>query len=279
MSDKTEVVTNGTSEKGATDDASVTKAEVKGATGDAKNPESLKKTSSNNVKAGGDKAKKNPLKEKPQPKEPTEEERLAALGVDINKKHPLENEWTFFYDRRQTKGGRRPKKEKNQWENNLKKVGDFSTVEDFWCFYNNLLKPIQLEPNSNYHLFKRGVKPMWEDPANKNGGKWIISLKGSRDKLNQYWESVILCLIGEMLEPSDSSDEVCGAVMSRRKNGDRIAIWNRRKDSKEVIMALGRAIKEVLQLPNNTRIKLSYQVHEDSLKSGASYTNPARYEL
>ena len=26
----------------------------------------------------------------------------------------------------------------------------------------------------NFHLFKDGIKPMWEDEQNKNGGKWVF---------------------------------------------------------------------------------------------------------
>ena len=40
--------------------------------------------------------------------------------------------------------------------------------------YNNIQSPCQLPPGSNYHLFKHGIKPMWEHEANRRGGKWII---------------------------------------------------------------------------------------------------------
>jgi translation initiation factor 4E len=33
---------------------------------------------------------------------------------------------------------------------------------------NNLRLPSQLHKNANYHMFKNGIKPMWEDPANAN---------------------------------------------------------------------------------------------------------------
>jgi translation initiation factor 4E len=110
------------------------------------------------------------------------------------------------------------KGEKKQFENNLRFVGDFATVEDFWSYFNNMRKPSGLESNSleflmlfifvvypcvlsilmfcplccffsstgNYHVFKNGIKPMWEDPQNNKGGKWILLLKGSqKDKLNE----------------------------------------------------------------------------------------------
>ena len=172
------------------------------------------------------------------------------------------------------------KGEKKNWENNLKLVGDFGTVEDFWSYFNNMRKPSGLEFNANYHIFKQGIKPMWEDPQNAKGGKWILQLKGNqKEKLNDYWETIVLSIIGEMLEPEENGNEICGAVMSKRKTGDRIAVWNRTYRDPAIIMAVGNGIRDALLAGGNAKIKLTYQVHEDSLKSGASYTNPAKYIL
>jgi hypothetical protein len=39
-------------------------------------------------------------------------------------------------------------------------------VEGFARYMNNLRLPSQLQKNANYHMFKNGIKPMWEDTAN-----------------------------------------------------------------------------------------------------------------
>ena len=45
----------------------------------------------------------------------------------------------------------------------------------------HMVKPGELASHSDFHLFKMGIKPMWEDEANKFGGKWIVRLrKGGR---------------------------------------------------------------------------------------------------
>ena len=46
----------------------------------------------------------------------------------------------------------------------------------------------------------------------------------------------LLALIGETL---DVEDDICGAVCSRRKNGDKIAVWTKTKNSEDLIMAIG----------------------------------------
>lgn len=187
--------------------------------------------------------------------------------------HPLEYEWTFWYDKRPAVG-KRLKGEQESYENNLRPIGSFGTVEDFWRYYNHLVKPSKLELNSNYHFFKNGIKPMWEDSANSKGGKWVLTFK-DKTMLDACWENVVLGLVGETL---DVDNEITGAVMSRRKAGDRIAIWNKSKDNELGIMGVGRKLKALLGV-DPSKVVSSYQSHEDSMKSGASYSNPARYRL
>ena len=38
----------------------------------------------------------------------------------------------------------------------------FSKVEQFWSFYGYLMRPGELTGHSDIHLFKDGIKPMWE---------------------------------------------------------------------------------------------------------------------
>jgi len=187
--------------------------------------------------------------------------------------HPLEYEWTFWYDKRPAPG-KRMKGEQESYENNLRAIGTFGTVEDFWRYYNHLVKPSRLEFNSNYHFFKEGIKPMWEDAANSKGGKWVFTFR-EKNILDSCWENVVLGLVGETL---DVDNEITGAVMSRRKAGDRIAVWNKTQDNEVAILGIGRKLKAMLGVDPN-KVNSSYQSHEDSMKSGASYSNPSRYKL
>lgn len=173
--------------------------------------------------------------------------------------HPLENSWTLHFDKRQ-KG---PKtNEASAYENNLKNLGEFESVNDFWRLYNFIDAPSELELGSNYHLFKSGIKPMWEDSANAKGGQWQINLAGvSPAQVNQIWKNLVLGMIGENLD--DTRDEVCGAVFCRRKV-DRIQLWN--KSSKpEIAMALGKKLREVLLEDVMPRVsfELGYCINDD----------------
>merc|ERR1712087_425163 len=108
------------------------------------------------------------------------------------------------------------------WQQNVKKIVSFSSVEDFWCLFNNLVKPSRLAVGGNYHLFKDGIMPAWEDPANENGGKWVLELPRTDNSLNKVWMYTVLAMIGENFP---DSNEICGAVVSLRPKKNRSALW------------------------------------------------------
>lgn len=153
-------------------------------------------------------------------------------------------------------------------------MSTFNTVEDFWSLFTHIKQPSEVKIGSDYSMFKEHIRPMWEDKANKNGGRWMISLlRTQRPELDRYWIDTVLCLIGEAF---DSYDEICGAVVNIRARGDRIAVWTAHYTNKEAIMEIGRKLKEGLSLPD--RIKLHYQTHSDSMVKNSS-TVKSLYEI
>lgn len=103
-------------------------------------------------------------------------------------------------------------------------------VEHFWHIYDHLVRPNDIKGTTDYHLFRDGVKPTWEDPQNQNGGKWMVRLK--KGLASKYWEELVLAIIGEQF---DVGNEICGAVVSTRANEDIISVWNKTNDNQEAI--------------------------------------------
>lgn len=95
---------------------------------------------------------------------------------DPDDSHPLQFTWTLYHDSRRPAFAATPSPAPSQDEGpenhhyaaGLTVIGDFETVENFCRYFNWLKPPSQLEAGSNYHLFKKGIKPMWEDAANAN---------------------------------------------------------------------------------------------------------------
>jgi hypothetical protein len=48
----------------------------------------------------------------------------------------------------------------DNWEASLLKVGDIDTVESFCQHFNNIRLPSRLTKGANYHLFKKGIRPV-----------------------------------------------------------------------------------------------------------------------
>jgi hypothetical protein len=102
-------------------------------------------------------------------------------------------------------------------------MAEFGTIEDFFSVYQHLKRPSTLPLVSDYHIFKKGIRPVWEDDENKKGGKWIVRLK--KGVADRYWEDLILAIVGDQF--AEASEEVCGAVLSVRNGEDILSIWTR----------------------------------------------------
>jgi translation initiation factor 4E len=101
-------------------------------------------------------------------------------------------------------------------------------VEYFWRIYDHIIKPNEIKASMDYHMFKDGIKPTWEDPANRLGGKWMVRVK--KGLTSMYWEDLVIAIIGEQF---DVGHEICGAVVSVRNDNDIISVWNKTADNLE----------------------------------------------
>lgn len=90
--------------------------------------------------------------------------------------------------------------------------------------YNHIQPASGLTWGSDYYLFKEGIKPMWEDSNNVNGGRWLVIVdKHKRNmKLDQYWLELMMAIIGEQFE--EYGDHICGAVVNVRQKGDKVLL-------------------------------------------------------
>ncbi|KIY53482.1 translation initiation factor eIF4e, partial [Fistulina hepatica ATCC 64428] len=198
-------------------------------------------------------------------------------GVQVKApEHPLQFNWTLYHDTKAklppyTPGGPTPSSasgdstfhppESTDYEANLVTVGTFSTVEEFCRYFNWLKPPSMLERNSNYHLFKTPIKPMWEDPANAGGGKWVLTMKNNPQLLDRCWSWLAMALVGEELE--EGGNEICGAVVSLRSKVDRIQVWTRSKDDVERLNSIGKKLVKLLDVSEADGIGLEFQFNTD----------------
>jgi len=105
-----------------------------------------------------------------------------------------------------------------------------SRAQDFWSVYAHLQHPSGLPTVSDYHFFKEGIRPVWEDEENKRGGKWIMRVK--KGVADRYWEELLMAMVGDQF--AEAGEEVCGAVVSVRGGEDVFSVWTKNDGGRNV---------------------------------------------
>lgn len=129
---------------------------------------------------------------------------------------------------------------------------NIGSLEQMWACLSTLKKTYELPIGTELLIFKSGVNPVWEDPINTKGGRWVFrfsrrspgnnskdsdgeSSMNVRKKSSLIWERLILkTMTGSIIPDSTYSEEIqdlllndiSGLVLSVRKDEDIISIWN-----------------------------------------------------
>ncbi|GAB00068.1 uncharacterized protein L969DRAFT_612846 [Mixia osmundae IAM 14324] len=190
--------------------------------------------------------------------------------------HPLKHVWSIKYSHR----AEGEHYNEHSYESGMLTVSKFGSVESMWSTLSHLRRPSELPAVSHLHVFKSHIRPVWEDPANKDGGKWQIKLKkGVADRL---WEEILCAMVGERLlmplpgtnddtqERVDAvyaDDDICGAVLSIRKEEDILTVWHKDRADTAKRERLKDGIRRALALSNSTL--LVYKPNQDKLAETA----------
>ena len=110
---------------------------------------------------------------------------------------PFQYAWTFWHDRHiaaQPSAGSSTA-DAHDYENRLTvMLENIITAKPFWEAMNRFpLKNLKLK--DAVHFFKRGVRPVWEDPRNVKGGAWTFRV--AKDKSEALWIEILMLAVGE----------------------------------------------------------------------------------
>ena len=175
--------------------------------------------------------------------------------LDNTSKTPIEQKFSFWYRiSDDALINQQPGKtlDKKEYENQVKKIAEFDTIEDFWSIFQHLRKPDSCRPGIEFQMFKNPIMPMWEDEYNKNGGKFSIKLR--KDYTTIIWEEMIFALIGGVL-PKEIKNELNGIVVSSRKEFNVLQIWFRNYNS-NITGDIEQCIRDLLQIPNEVDLEI-----------------------
>jgi hypothetical protein len=182
---------------------------------------------------------------------------LAVDQLYPNTKWPLHDSWTFWYIKNDSN---------SSWENNLKKLIEVAYIEDFWSVVNYVYSPSRITSHGDIIFFKNGIRPMWEDVQNSDGGSWLFQIqsggqhKKSNEEIFQYWLDTMLNLIGdcfcdnEMQKKHDLNEEsdrqidsrdehlcefISGFYASPRAKMHKLALWTRNYKNEKKTRLIG----------------------------------------
>ena len=106
--------------------------------------------------------------------------------------------------------------------NSYKKIYTVSTVEETIALTETL--PDILVKNCMLFLMRDGIKPIWEDVKNRNGG--CFSYKISNKNTYNSWKELSYAIVGNCVSKKiDFVNNVTGITISPKKNFCIIKIW------------------------------------------------------
>jgi len=184
-----------------------------------------------------------------------EEEIIADPDtLDIDEDLTLQYRWALWYSAPKSKD-----KEKKWDTERVKKVVEVGNVKEFWRVFNNLAPPSTLKDGSDLQLFRAGVSPAWEDSFNAKGGTWTyrISSDDTNQKLDTAWFNTVLTMIGDQF---DDADDICGVVVSKRNQTNRLGLWLKHADDKDAVKRIGKQLKDI----NRIRSRIYFYSHDDA---------------
>ena len=152
----------------------------------------------------------------------------------------LSQEFTFWF----TFFKKSKDKQMEEFEDNLKEIASFNTAEEFWGIYQHMKRPDALPRGCEFFLFRKGIKPMWEDMANVGGGRFYLSMKKS-GITNKVWEDLLIAMI--LID--ENTIGINGVVLNVRTSEVIMSVWTTALDE-DLKQKTRLWIKEALDLPN-----------------------------
>jgi len=133
---------------------------------------------------------------------------------------PLQSDWKLWKQVVHT--AKDPKQ--NEYVATYTDAGDVKSVSVLFTQWKQLTKEVGLNKREfKVFISRSNVQPMWEDPANINGGSWNIKLGLMMNDSLQLWLKLAIAVVTEKF-PGAST--ITGITISARQWGCAAQIWN-----------------------------------------------------
>eukprot|EP00392_Amoebophrya_sp_AT5.2_P006379 g6391.t1 len=148
-------------------------------------------------------------------------------------------------------------KKSGKYDEGLVKVCEMKTVQDFYRVWNNLQEGLGC-----LSLFKKGVRPLWEDKANANGGRWVLSQTGAQERMKFFTEMALAMIGGHFgKEVEAEGDEILGVSFHLYKKAWKIEMWNK-NGAADTVRAVDLKLRQILQVGDRDAFSIKYASHD-----------------
>jgi len=140
-----------------------------------------------------------------------------------------------------------------EFEDSMKVLGTFNTMADFWEKFSDLMQE-ELPMKSNVRVFQHNVRPLWEDTANREGGKWMVVVPKS--KSIGVFNEMLAAMVGNKFDA-----EINGLVFSKKQREDLVSVWTPSGLSTTSLEVMRDAISELLELHLGIKPEITFMSH------------------
>lgn len=122
------------------------------------------------------------------------------------------------------------------YESSILHIAEASTIENFWCVYNNMPKlshifvdEVKLQIHGRtiigFSLFKDSISPKWEDVQNFDGSEWCCRQSIHPEIIEQIWIALLIECVRGGFEHVNGIRVVYKPRTFKHESSQKIEVW------------------------------------------------------
>ncbi len=185
-----------------------------------------------------------------------------------NSKRNTESDWCMWYDVKpdsveQTRSG--------FFGDRLLQICTMDALPKHQEHEKHMKAPEDLPQHANMYVFRKYIRPMWEQLP--EGGAWTLKIRRGDDRVKAAWAR----LVGDLLKDGLGSENVAGIVLSSRPREFSINVWLVSGETSVMRFEILERLRELWQLTEGDLIQ--FKDFRESMVDDSSRVNAVVYRV
>lgn len=180
------------------------------------------------------------------------DEALTDEIMSLNEDIPLKEKWLFWLESTNPP----PLPAEPTREDYLNTLKLSRVYQNLLAIRDFAFQACENPSNAKICLFKQGLKPVWEDRGNYNGGRFFIACSTKRAAINTFLMLILKQLTGQLLVATEFN----GLVLRIQPGRYSVELWNRNASEKDAVKMARKAMKKLFKK------NVMYHVHRTTIK-------------